>query len=233
MLEGGPDDNPKSPDAVAAAMNFVRTMRLMHVVGNSRLAPNIPLHTPSLLTPADDDRRLEDLLDLLLNIQSFAQTSLAPQVCSHWLPESPFYKLQLKLDEYAMQHHEDVHLTQQKLQQHLDAGHIALIHCAFLWHTCVLILNRVFLPIRCGGDNGASRAGLATYPNAPAHFLSEKRNVCDAAASTISSICHEVVIMETLFPACSPLTLMSLASANLRPDRHHRLQLLSKLINTL
>ncbi|KAJ9642785.1 hypothetical protein H2204_002433 [Knufia peltigerae] len=187
-------------EALTLAGDFIRTIGLMQTMGNLRLSCNSLQHQKALSAPVEGRTRLISLLELFAHIQSFAQSCLGPECHAHWLLDSPYRRLQSKLDEYALQQTDVFNLSQESLQKSIDSGNIDQIHCTLMWHICVLVLNRGFLPIRGQSDHGASDTTPIPYPAAPIHFLKEKENVCEACASTISTICNEVVIRELFFP---------------------------------
>lgn len=193
--------------------DFLQTIEIYHLLGNPRLS--IRPHFQGLKKGNSDGIQLLHLLQLAVRVQGFASVLRPEFMQSHWHSESEFRELQTELDQFLLQGPDDFCSTREVLHGWLAQGSIDRIHCALVWHYCTIILNRVFLPIRTRRsrpeDGGYS--DIMSYPSAPKHFLAERKNVCEAAASTISTICNEVMTLGCFFPVShgrlsfrSPLT---------------------------
>ncbi|EXJ72492.1 uncharacterized protein A1O5_04997 [Cladophialophora psammophila CBS 110553] len=160
---------------------FLRLMELLHGVGNSLLRTSLYDYERGCWTKSHATRQLAHLLELQLRIQNFNDGRLGLSMQPHWHSNSAFRSLQSELDDYLLQQPDDLCLTRDMLHRWIDQGFIDRVHCALLWHCCVMVLNRVFLPIRTSSIKGSK---FQEYPMAPKHFLVERENVCTASATT-------------------------------------------------
>lgn len=177
ILNATHSDVSTTTEAVTLVGDFTRTIELMHAMGNPRLSFNSLQPEPALSAPVEGRTRLIRLLELFAHIQSFAPNHFGPESLSHWLLDSPYRRLETKLDEYTLQQPEVFSLSQESLQKSIGSGSIDQIHCTLMWHICVLVLNRGFLSIRGKSDGVASNPILIPYPAAPVHFLKEEERL--------------------------------------------------------
>jgi len=178
----------------------LQIMTTYHLLGNPGLG--LHSHTCEGKIESGGETQLSQLVQLAVRVQEFTRGRLVDSLQVPWHSESEFRRLQIELDQYLLQRPDEFCSTREILQGWLAQGSIDRIHCALVWHYCLIILNRVFLPIRrkrSYPDNGEF-SNMINYPAAPKHFLAERKNVCEAAASTISTICNEVMSTGSFFP---------------------------------
>ncbi|KAJ5498164.1 fungal-specific transcription factor domain-containing protein [Penicillium expansum] len=117
-----------------------------------------------------------------------------------WTLNSEFRALQDDLEEYLLRHPSTFRFgsnspsSRPSKQEDLDASISSMI-----WHCCVIILNRTFLPIperrpqttEDGGQEPPIRC--IEFPNAPPLFLKERIYRCESSADAICDISQNVI----------------------------------------
>lgn len=184
------------------------TLELTHLVGNPRLTPGPSVDATMTSTQEATDRHLIELLELQIRMQRFLTIPLEVSVQSHWQEDSTFRKVQSELDKFLLHFPDEICSTQPVLHRWLDEGCVTPIHCSLTWHCCVILLNRVCLPIRVAQSNEmrddcdgyVASADQISYPNEPVHFLAERKNACIASASSVATICNEFMTRGNFLP---------------------------------
>lgn len=206
--------------------DFLRITKMYHLLGNHGLSSHALICGVDNRDP--DRTQLFQLLQLAVRVQEFERSSSVEALPYHWHSESEFRRLQSALDQYLLQQPGEFCATREILRGWLAQGSLEPVHCTLVWHYCTILLNRIFLPIRRRrphADDGSP--DVIHYPAAPKHFLVERKNVCEAAASTISTICNEVMRVGYFFPVSVPIIIRF--SALRKSDTIDRICLLPEL----
>jgi hypothetical protein len=151
------------------------------------------------------------LIRLFIRIQKLSSTGSTQVNPPPWHLESSFRALQNELETVLIrrpidyQPDTDIYNT--------DAGSVLPVHYpleeilfSLMWHNCVLVLNRNFLPIpeRQPDPAHGKAASIKSinFPLAPALFLEERIRACEASAAALSKICQEIVSRSDFFQVC-------------------------------
>ncbi|KAL2415134.1 hypothetical protein ABEF91_002801 [Exophiala dermatitidis] len=199
LLQSQQQSSPETCRSKHMVGDFLRITKMYHLLGNHGLSSHALICGVDNRGP--DRTQLFQLLQLAVRVQEFERSSSVEALPYHWHSESEFRRLQSALDQYLLQQPGEFCVTREILRGWLAQGSLEPVHCTLVWHYCTILLNRIFLPIRRRrphADDGSP--DVIHYPAAPKHFLVERKNVCEAAASTISTICNEVMRVGYFFP---------------------------------
>lgn len=197
QIDNGTLTNSKDrTDAIKQASRYMHLAGLTLQIGNHSLA-RVPLldqhQNNDSIDPESEYGKLQRLLKLLIQIQQLSSEPDHPP----WHKDSQFQKFQLEIDGHLIRHPEGFSLNGDALKTLSAGGFFETILSAFVWHCCVISLNRIFLPIpvlkRNLSAGESNQKYLLRYPSAPNTFLAEKINVCMASATTASILCQELL----------------------------------------
>ncbi|KAH8894014.1 hypothetical protein GQ53DRAFT_839712 [Thozetella sp. PMI_491] len=188
--------------ALDGAERYLLLTELCHSIGHPSLqqTPSINrtrISDVDLNKPLSQTSCIPDLLLLLLRIQNLCWSDLMGPENTPWRPESPFRLLQIQLDKIILWQ------LKRPSSQAIDQSIHALVRqgteeadedtlVGLLWHVCVIMLNRTFLPIpvRARGDQEGSPVTTVNFPFAPSLFLEERIRTCEASAAAICTQCR-------------------------------------------
>lgn len=195
-------------DALDMVEVFLHVAELSVCLGNPKLP--LPVHepTPSMWAKQDETELLAKVLKLFIRVErSHAATYDGPEwPC--WHRVSSFYELQAEIDTLLLQNPDVFRPTRQTLRQWIEDGWVEHMHAVLLWHSCNIVLNRPFLPIRLHPSSpGLPPQGpeVAYCNKAPKHFSKERINLCLGSAIAIPTICEEILASESYLPVCQQL----------------------------
>lgn len=160
---------------------------------NEEVAPNVA----SVLTR---------LFDLVLRVHNLLQVDFTKQLPAPWSPESEFTSIKRELDVIKIRHDAEISFTEDIFLQLLEGENGAgeYLMCSLTWHYCVVLMNRVFLPIRMNQGNEDSQSGTSdkvkklNFPSGPKSFLQERAAACYGSANSIVRICTQVLCTNPL-----------------------------------
>ncbi|KGO73525.1 Protein of unknown function DUF3468 [Penicillium expansum] len=189
---------------LTVAERYLAIAQASHCLGHRHLQPlsSRPANRPRLeCAPCPEDcPHLVELLELLACIHQLCLTPFKEQNPPPWTLNSEFRALQDDLEEYLLRHPSTFRFgsnspsSRPSKQEDLDASISSMI-----WHCCVIILNRTFLPIperrpqttEDGGQEPPIRC--IEFPNAPPLFLKERIYRCESSADAICDISQNVI----------------------------------------
>jgi hypothetical protein len=150
------------------------------------------------------DLVLLKLFDIVLRVHSLLQVDFTKQLPAPWSPTSEFTCIKRELDVLQVRFDAEISFTEEMFLHFLaeENGAGEYLMCSLTWHYCVILMNRVFLPIRVnlGNENGlpgspmfASMIKKLNFPSGPRSFLQERATACYASANSIVRICNQVL----------------------------------------
>lgn len=195
------------------AEHYLVVAELLHCIGHPALYPTDKTEGPSLQdskVPEDltTSGAIRELIRLFLRIQKLCSTQLTTMNPPPWHPGSSFRVLQEEIEtsliRRPIRHQYRSSPSSDKAEPVLPILWTPeKITLALLWHTCVVVLYRGFLPIpqrRPDPDQGEpGSVESITFPLAPALFIEEKIHACEASAAAISRLCQEIVAISDFF----------------------------------
>lgn len=190
--------------ALVIAERFLAIAQVSHCLGHRHLQPtnSRPAKRPRLeCAPCPEDcPHLIELLEVLASIYQLCLIPFKEHNPLPWTPESEFRALQDELEEYLLRHPSTFCFgSNSPSGRPSRSGDLDASISSMVWHCCVIILNRTFLPIP------ERRAQLAEdgipeppircfeFPEAPPLFLKERINRCESSADAICDISKEVI----------------------------------------
>ena len=180
--------------------SFLDLTEHLHTLGHSRLkcskSCQHDLRPSETLNSTDDSetQRVLQLTKYLYHIDKVAAHSFTDQSPPAWHATSMFMEMQRNLDQFRL-----FNLDTFSLQ---SSAPLLKVVCVILWHSCILSLNRGFLPVPLTrGTNGRSASHIRPgsvdrvvhMPNAPKPFIQGRINVCNSSASDIAVICCQLM----------------------------------------
>lgn len=197
------------------AEHYLVVAELLHCIGHPALYPADKREGPGLQDAKDpedlttsESGAIRELLWLFLRIQKLCSTQLTKMNPPPWHPGSSFRVLQDDIESTLIRrpirHQYTSSLPSDKAEPVLPILWTPeKITLALLWHTCVVVLYRGFLPIpqRRPDPDQAEPGSVKSinFPLAPGLFLEEKIRACEASAAAISRLCQEVVAISDFF----------------------------------
>jgi hypothetical protein len=181
-------------------------------VGHATLCPLIEVPQCNLNSEFEPASCISSLFDLLIQIQKFSSKSATACEPPPWDPCSNFMNLVEKLDCYMLWQSDDLRFSMTKFVDMISNNQQAAeyILSSLTWHCCVILLNRVFLPIpqRKSVDN-ANTAQVATkeinlvnFPSAPKPFLQERISACEGSAAIICNLSKSLISSKAFLLVC-------------------------------
>lgn len=185
------------------AERYLAIAQASHCLGHRHLQPlNIwPAKQPRLecATCPEDCPHLIELLDVLACIYQLWQVPFPEQTPLPWTPNSKFRSLQDELEEYLLRHPSTFRFGSNSpsvptsSMEDLDASISSMI-----WHCCVIVLNRNFLPVperRPPSAGGAleSQTRPINFPEPPPLFLKERIYRCESSSEAICDISRDMI----------------------------------------
>ncbi|KAF9888966.1 hypothetical protein FE257_008136 [Aspergillus nanangensis] len=198
------DFDSKHIDFLAAAERYLCIAQASHSLGHRHLQPSDsrPGQRPRLdyLSCPEECPHLVELLEVLACIYQLCLTPFSEQNPLPWTAESKFQALQDELEEYLLRHPNTFFFGSNTAPSH-DPRPPDMEVCvsSMIWHCCVIVLNRIFLPIPDRGHRIAAEAGqepadrYAQFPKAPPLFLKEKSHRCASSADAICDISRDII----------------------------------------
>lgn len=147
---------------------------------------------------------LTKLFDIVLRLHSLLQLDFTKQLPAPWSSSSEFTSIKRELDVLQVRFDAEISFTEDRFIRFLreENGAGEYLMCSLTWHYCVMLMNRVFLPIRVNLGNGEVQPGSPSYasmnkvlnfPSGPRSFLQERATACYASANSIVRICNQVL----------------------------------------
>lgn len=188
---------------LSIAERYLAITQASHCLGHRYLqaSSSRPAKRPRLeCAPCPDDcPHLVELLEVLASIHQLCLTPFKEQNPLPWTADSEFRALQDELEEYLLRHPSTFRFGSNSPSSHksrrvdLDASISSMV-----WHCCVIVLNRTFLPIPerpqvtpSGGQDLPVRC--VEFPEAPPLFLQERIHRCESSADVICEITRDVI----------------------------------------
>lgn len=189
---------------LSVAERYLAIAQASHCLGHRHLQPSSsrPAKRPRLeCAPCPEDcPHLVELLELLSCINQLCLTPFKEQNPPPWTLNSEFRALQDDLEEYLLRHPSTFRFGSNSPSgrpsrlEDLDASISSMV-----WHCCVIVLNRTFLPIPERRPQSAEDGGqdlpirCVEFPEAPPLFLKERIYRCESSADAICDISQDVI----------------------------------------
>ncbi|KAM3437816.1 hypothetical protein NHJ13734_004462 [Beauveria thailandica] len=187
--------------ALNAAERYLAAAQLTHCLGHPRLLPSSPgadgkpkpdAQCTTLKRALPD---LVNLLEILVRVYQLQSVPVKEQKPPPWAPHSKYRTLQNELEEHLL-HYPDTFRLFASRPRDSKVHHADELISSLMWHCCVVVLNRPFLPIMVRiseeGDLGQS-VKKVYFPGAPHLFVKEKVYRCEASADAIFNISRDIV----------------------------------------
>lgn len=205
-----------SRTALTLVERYVRAAELLQSLGQRTLkfhAPGTVLpmaSTPEIENTFNVSEVLISLLSILLRIQHFSDVDYTKHTPAPWALTSTFMSVRHELDRLSLFHGGTISFNPEDFENNLNEenGTGEHILCSLTWHCCVVMLNRIFLPIQLvspqPGDQTATTntfdpTQVATFPTAPRAFLQERITTCINSANSIARICSRILSKGVFF----------------------------------
>ncbi|CAK7235780.1 hypothetical protein SEUCBS140593_009396 [Sporothrix eucalyptigena] len=155
-----------------------------------------------------------DLLHVLVRIKQLCSTPFLQQEPPPWSLDSAFCAVQIELESILVRRVETIRMSAFNSHSHDESTMVEQTMkterstlCALLWHCCVIILNRTYLPIperrTPGGDDHGGAAPeevhCVDFPSAPYLFVQERIHRCESSASAVFGLCRDLVTTSGAF----------------------------------
>lgn len=142
------------------------------------------------------------LTSLLLQVQSLThQAESSNTSIKAWDDKSRHREVSRALSECHLKFSEEISFDLETYKsiarRHGDTISYAL--CSLLYHHCLLLLNRTFLPIPVWRDD-SSPPSLVTHNETPKWFLQECHVICCGSSISIASICNQILEFDSIPP---------------------------------
>lgn len=196
------------------AESYLLVAELLHSIGHPALYMIDERERPS---PHNDSKlggaltasmAYRNLLRLFIRIQKLSHTEFITMNPPPWRPDSLYHTLQDDLEAVFIRRpvgHQFTNVPFTPTSDSAEPNSQALeeITFALLWHSCVVVLNRNFLPIpqrQPGpGPGNPTRVKPIYFPSAPALFLEEKTRACEASAAASCRLSRIIVSNSDFF----------------------------------
>lgn len=188
---------------LSIADHYLAITQVSHCLGrrdlqqsSSRSAKRQKLEPQCLPCPEGCPHLLE-LLKVLAHIHQLCLTPFQEQRPLPWSANSEFRELQDELEEYLLRHPNTFRFGPDSPSSHSRQGDLDASISSLIWHCCVIVLNRTFLPIpqrsktMSNGQEPSIRC--VEFPGAPSLFLKERIHRCESSADAICDITQEVI----------------------------------------
>lgn len=158
---------------------------------------------------------LSKLFDLVLRVHSLLQVDFTKHLPAPWSPSSEFTSIKRQLDTLQVRFNEEINFTEQTFLHFSteEGGAGEYLMCSLTWHYCVILMNRVFLPIRInlgtentdpGTPSTRSMMKKLYFPSGPRSFLQERATACYTSANSIVRICSLVLKIDPFMLVSQP-----------------------------
>ncbi|PQK12787.1 hypothetical protein BB8028_0003g14020 [Beauveria bassiana] len=189
-------------DALNAAERYLAAAQLTHCLGHPRLYP--PCLRPEGKSKPDSkcanlergSPDLVSLLEILVRVYQLQSVPVKEQKPPPWAPHSKYRALQNELEEHLLHYPDTFRLFARSRRRDLKEPDIDELISSLMWHCCVVVLNRPFLPIlaRTSEEGRIDQIVKKVYfPGAPHLFVKEKVYRCEASADAIFNISRNIV----------------------------------------
>ncbi|KAJ5788305.1 fungal-specific transcription factor domain-containing protein [Penicillium paradoxum] len=190
--------------ALTIAERYLTIAQASHCLGHRHLQPSHSRQTkrPRLeCAPCPEDcPHLVELLEVLACIHQLCLVPFREQNPLPWTPDSEFRALQDELEEYLLRHPSTFRFgSNSPSAQPSRLGDLDASISSIIWHCCVIVLNRNFLPIPERRPNPAADGALypparsLDFPEAPPLFLKERIYRCESSADAICDISQDII----------------------------------------
>ncbi|KAK8143439.1 hypothetical protein G3M48_007245 [Beauveria asiatica] len=187
--------------ALNAAERYLAAAQLTHCLGHPRLLPpsrgadGKPKPDAQCTTLKRALPDLVNLLEILVRVYQLQSVPVKEQKPPPWAPHSKYRTLQNELEEHLL-HYPDTFRLFASRPRDSKVHHVDELISSLMWHCCVVVLNRPFLPIMVRiseeGDLGQS-VKKVYFPGASHLFVKEKVYRCEASADAIFNISRNIV----------------------------------------
>ncbi|KAF1732155.1 Filamentous growth regulator 27 [Beauveria bassiana] len=189
-------------DALNATERYLAAAQLTHCLGHPRLYP--PCLRPEGKSKPDakcanlerGSLDLVNLLEILVRVYQLQSVPVKEQKPPPWAPHSKYRALQNELEEHLLHYPDTFRLFARSRPRDLKEPDIDELISSLMWHCCVVVLNRPFLPIlaRISEEGRIDQIAKKVYfPGAPHLFVKEKVYRCEASADAIFNISRNIV----------------------------------------
>lgn len=201
--------SPEISNVLKIASTHLLIFERLLCLGYPSLLPSIKLDSEESKSLDSSWKLASRLLDLLIHIQRSSSAWVTENNPAPWAPNSKFIDAVNKADGYMMREFDGLRFDSKSICSMLEKRKSAAPHIISLlaWHCCIVLLNRVFLPIpqlnktRTETSEPKEKTML-TFPNAPKAFLAERIRTCEASSTIICNISRTIVSSENLFMVC-------------------------------
>lgn len=198
------DLDTEQTQVLSVAERYLAIAQASHRLGHRHLQPSSsrPAKIPRLeCAPCPEDcSHLVELLEVLACIHQLCLTPLSEQNPLPWTADSEFRALQDELEEYLLRHPSTFRFgSNSPLSCNSRWGGLDVSISSMVWHCCVIVLNRTFLPIPERRPQTAAEGGkkppvrCVEFPEAPPLFLKERIHRCESSADAICGISQDVI----------------------------------------
>lgn len=153
-----------------------------------------------------------EMLDLLLKISAFSRKSHTQCDLNTLSADSEFMSHRQALDKFLLCHPEELQVDPEDFCEGAKdlRPQFENLQCSLAWHCCVIMLNRVYLPVPKIWDQANAfppshqtvEDKSQLFPVALGPFLEERIKECESSASTICSICNDLMTCEIFLLVC-------------------------------
>ena len=188
-------------EELAAAEKYLAVAQLTHRLGHPALLPlcdgppDIPGPETQCILVSEPSPHLK-LLGILVRAYYLWSKPFTEQNPLPWGPRSRFRLLQDELEEYLLRHPDTFRFVLSTPREDSKEEDLERSVTSLIWHCCVIILNRTFLPIpeRTPGEGkGESSVRCVDFPGAPPLFLKERIHRCESSADAIFGISRDII----------------------------------------
>ncbi|ATY66324.1 C6 transcription factor [Cordyceps militaris] len=188
--------------ALNAAGRYLAGARLTHCLGHPGLYPpyrqfsKTPRPDSRSRTPGGGPPDLVSLLEIFTRVHQLQSVPVKDQEPPPWAPHSAFRALQNELEEHLLHYPSTFHLFLRPRSHYSEQQDPDELICALMWHCCVVVLNRSFLPAAMKtsiGNGSEQNIQRVDVPGAPCLFVKEKAHRCESSANAIFQITGDIV----------------------------------------
>lgn len=201
LAKGDVHLDPEQSAALILAERYLAIGRISHGLGHVTLQPGLSRHNKGAAVQSqrppcpEDCYHLEELLEILSRAHVLCTTPFKHHNPNPWASGSQFRVLQDALEEYLLRHPKTFHFGPGSPSHNSCTGDLDASVASLMWHCCVIILNRTFLPIpeRLPGCAESGSVRCAEFPGAPTLFLKERIYRCVSSAGAICEITRDII----------------------------------------
>ncbi|KAJ6186506.1 hypothetical protein N7519_007807 [Penicillium mononematosum] len=192
-----------------------RVQRYLDIVEASHCIGQVTLQPPYGIWDAQRKLSLQDsheneslsrfleLLHIFTRIQGLCSISFFNHDPPPWSIDSAFRGIQSELERILLHWPDQFRTTTSSPPDWSRDNDAESALCSLIWHCCVIVLNRTFLPIpqiaEADGRNSQGTRKCVCFPGAPGLFLEERIHRCKASAAAICNICSDLIASGDFF----------------------------------